>query len=52
MNCAPGCAAPTRSVFLWLAIDPLTKIVPVLALGPRSQIMAHQLIHALRLLSA
>jgi len=35
-------------LWLWLAIDPLTKIVPVLELGPRSQIMAHRLIHSLR----
>jgi hypothetical protein len=35
-------------LWLWLAIDPLTKIVPVLELGPRSQIMAYRLIHALR----
>ena len=33
---------------LWLAIDPRTKILPVLELGPRTQNMAHQLIHALR----
>jgi len=33
---------------LWLAIDPLTKILPVLELGPRTQTMAHRLIHALR----
>jgi hypothetical protein len=48
MNCAHGCAAPHRCVFLWLAIDPLTKIVPVLHLGPRTQNMAHLLIHSLR----
>jgi hypothetical protein len=35
-------------LWLWLAIDPLTKIVPVLELGPRTQTMAHRLIHALR----
>jgi IS1 family transposase len=35
-------------LWLWLAIDPLTKIVSVLELGPRSQIMAHRLIHSLR----
>ena len=29
--CAPGCAAPHRCVFLWLAIDPRTKILPVLS---------------------
>ena len=33
---------------LWLAIDPLTKILPVLELGPRTQHVAHQLIHSLR----
>src|SRR5207248_503220 len=25
MNSEPGCGAPHRSVFLWLAIDPLTR---------------------------
>jgi hypothetical protein len=34
--------------WLWLAIDPLTKIIPVLELGPRTQTMAHLLIHSLR----
>ena len=33
---------------LWLAIDPCTKILPVLYLGPRTQHMAHLLIHSLR----
>jgi IS1 family transposase len=35
-------------VWLWLAIDPLTKIVPVLPLGPRTQHTAHLVIHSLR----
>jgi transposase-like protein len=35
-------------LWLWLAIDPLTKILPVLELGPRTQTMAHRLIHSLR----
>jgi len=35
-------------LWLWLAIDPLTKILPVLQLGPRTQHMAHRLIHSLR----
>jgi IS1 family transposase/transposase-like protein len=35
-------------LWLWLAIDPLTKIIPVLHLGPRTQKMAHLLIHCLR----
>ena len=38
----------TQVLWLWLAIDPLTKILPVLQLGPRTQHMAHVLIHALR----
>jgi IS1 family transposase/transposase-like protein len=38
----------TQVLWLWLAIDPLTKILPVLQLGPRTQTMAHQLIHSLR----
>jgi len=35
-------------LWLWLAIDPLTKILPVLQLGPRTQNMAHTVIHTLR----
>jgi hypothetical protein len=38
----------TQVVWLWLTIDPRTKILPVLQLGPRTQHMAHQLIHSLR----
>jgi hypothetical protein len=52
MNCAPGCATPSRSVFLWLTIDPCTKMVPVLHLGLRTQHMAHTVIHSLRELLA
>ena len=35
-------------LWLWLAIDPRTKILPVLELGPRTQHMAQHLIHSLR----
>ena len=35
-------------LWLWLAIDPRTKILPVLQLGPRTQHMAHRVIHTLR----
>jgi IS1 family transposase len=35
-------------LWLWLAIDPRTKILPVLELGLRTQNMAHRLIHTLR----
>jgi transposase-like protein len=39
-------------LWLWLAIDPCTKMLPVLQLGPRTHHMAHQLIHSLRKLLA
>jgi hypothetical protein len=32
-------------LWLWVAIDPCTKILPVLQLGPRTQHTAHLLIH-------
>jgi transposase-like protein/IS1 family transposase len=35
-------------LWLWLVIDPCTKILPVLHLGPRTQNMAHRVIHSLR----
>jgi hypothetical protein len=35
-------------LWLWLAIDPLSKILPVLHVGPRTQLSAHTVIHALR----
>jgi transposase-like protein len=35
-------------LWLWLAIDPCTKLLPVLQQGPRTQHMAHQLIHSLQ----
>jgi IS1 family transposase len=38
----------TKVLWLWLAIDPCTKIVPVLELGPRTQHMAYKVIHSLR----
>ncbi len=42
----------TQVLWLWLAIDPCTKILPVLHLGPRTQHAAHLLIHSLRQLLA
>jgi IS1 family transposase len=47
-NDEPGCATPNRCVFLWLAIDPLTKILPVLYLGPRTHLSAQTVMHSLR----
>jgi IS1 family transposase len=41
-----------RVLWLWLAIDPCTKILPVPHLGPRTQPMAHRVIHSLRQLLA
>ncbi len=38
----------TQVLWLWLAIDPLTKILPVLHLGPRTQNAAHMVIHSLQ----
>jgi IS1 family transposase len=38
----------TRVLWLWLVIDPRTKILPVLHLGPRTQNAAHSVIHSLR----
>jgi len=38
----------TQALWLWLALDPRTKIIPVLQLGPRTQNAAHLLIHSLR----
>jgi transposase-like protein len=35
-------------LWLWLAIDPCTKLLPMLHLGPRTQNAAHRVIHALR----
>jgi len=38
----------TQVLWLWLAIDPLTKTIPLLHLGPRTQNTAHMVIHSLR----
>jgi transposase-like protein len=37
-----------RVLWLWLALDPQTKLVPTLALGARTQQTAHTLVHARR----
>jgi hypothetical protein len=38
----------TQVLWLWVAIDPLTKCIPVLHLGPRTHRMAYLLIHHVR----
>jgi IS1 family transposase len=35
-------------VWLWVVVDPLTKLIPVLHLGPRTQTAAHAVVHELR----
>jgi IS1 family transposase len=37
-----------QALWLWLVIDPTTKLLPALHLGLRTQNMAHAVIHALR----
>jgi IS1 family transposase len=37
----------THVRWLWLVIDPLTKIIPVLQLGARTQAVAHAMVHEL-----
>jgi IS1 family transposase/transposase-like protein len=41
-----------RALWLWLALDPRTKLIPALVLGPRTQQAAHGLVHALRTILA
>jgi IS1 family transposase len=38
----------THILWLWVAIDPISKLVPVLHLGSRTQDSAHRLVHELR----
>jgi IS1 family transposase len=47
MRSAPACAHQDV-LWLWLAIDPLTKIAPVVHLGSRTQEAAHAVVHALK----
>jgi IS1 family transposase len=37
----------THILWLWLAVDPLSKIIPVLEVGARSQASAHAVVHEL-----
>src|SRR5262245_35330345 len=52
MKYVHACGAERRCVFLWVALDPLSKCIPVFQLGPRTHQMAHLLIHRLRALLA
>jgi len=35
-------------LWLWLTIDPISKLIPVLHLGARTQAAAHTVVHDLR----
>jgi IS1 family transposase len=35
----------TEAAWLWVACDARTKLIPAFALGPRTQGLAHQLVH-------
>jgi transposase-like protein len=37
-----------RVTWLWLTLDPRTKLIPAFALGPRTQQTAHTLVHTVR----
>ena len=37
----------THVLWLWVVLDPLTKLLPVLHLGPRTQHAAHRVVHEL-----
>ena len=49
MNCTPApgaCLAHAR--WLWLAIDPISKVIPTLHLGRRRNVDAYTLLHQLK----
>jgi IS1 family transposase/transposase-like protein len=35
-----------QDLWIWVAFDPKTKLIPALQLGPRTQAMAHAVVHA------
>jgi IS1 family transposase len=37
-----------HTLWLWVAVDPLSKLIPVLQLGPRTQDAAHRVVHELQ----
>ena len=38
-----------HDLWVWVAFDPATKLIPALQLGPRTQLMAYALLHAVTL---
>ena len=41
-----------HDLWVWVAFDPATKLIPALQLGPRTQLMAYALLHAVTLVLA
>jgi transposase-like protein len=41
-----------HDLWVWVAFDPATKLIPALQLGPRTQHMAYALLHAVTLVLA
>jgi IS1 family transposase len=41
-----------HDLWVWVAFDPSTKLIPALQLGPRTQLMAYALLHAVTLVLA
>jgi len=41
-----------HDLWVWTACDPVTKLIPTLQVGPRTQVMAHAVVHALTLVLA
>ena len=39
----------THDLWVWVAFDPQSKLIPALQLGPRTQDLAHVLVHAVKL---
>lgn len=37
-----------EDIWLWIALDAQTKLIPVIALGPRTQDMAYEVVHKLK----
>ncbi len=45
----PSLRDKSHDLWVWVAFDPQTKLIPALQLGPRTQTLAHALVHAVTL---
>ena len=41
-----------HGLWVWTACDPVTRLIPTLQVGPRTQVMVHTVVHALTLILA